>query len=253
MTNNLVEVNCEIPMQCELIDKDENYDMVTHVLKEDAKFLKFITTFTGTGKWLYVLNNGVIAQLPLVYFYFVGYKYVASTGKRTVKVGFACWARGIYATIDIDFNVYPKKSVYVNPHKAWCLPHSETTYRIKILSSNEQQAYENSKTYVRAFTLSLMSVMRLCAKYNVTEIRQACFAHGLSSYPSYRLGNLLIYNQKLVSKVRAFMLLNCSCSFKTIANIPYCGCETLCSEIIPKQFGDAGRMCSSDVLFCDSK
>jgi hypothetical protein len=132
-TDNLVEVNCEIPMQCELIDKDENRDMVTHVLKEDAKFLKFITTFTGTGKWSYVINNGVISQLPLVYFYFIKYKYVASTGKRT------------------------------------------------------------------------------------------------------------------------FMLLNCSCSFKTIANIPYCGCETLCSEIIPKQFGDAGRMCSSDVLFCDSK
>jgi hypothetical protein len=252
-TDNLVEVNCEIPMQCELIDKDENRDMVTHVLKEDAKFLKFITTFTGTGKWSYVINNGVISQLPLVYFYFIKYKYVASTGKRTVKVGFVCWARGIYATIDIDFNVYPKKSVYVNPHKAWCLPHSDITYRIKILSSNQQQAYENSKTYVRAFTISLMSVMRLCAKYDVTEIRQACFSYGLSSYPSYRLANLLVYNQKLVSKVWAFMLLNCSCSFKTIANIPYCGCETLCSEIIPKQFGDAGRMCSSDVLFCDSK
>jgi hypothetical protein len=48
MTDNLVESNCEIPMQCELMDKNENRDMVTNVLR-DAKFLRFITTFTGTG------------------------------------------------------------------------------------------------------------------------------------------------------------------------------------------------------------
>jgi hypothetical protein len=214
MAANLIEVNCEIPMQCEFIDKDENRDMVTHNLKEDAKLLNFITTFNGTGKWSYIINNGVITQLPLVYFYFIRYTRVARTGKRTVKVGFICWARGIYATIDIDFNVYPRKSVYVTPDKAWCLPYSETTYRVKILNTNEQ-ACENSKSYVRAFTIALMRVIRLCVRYNVTEIRQSCFTHGLSSYPSYRLANLLIYQQKLVSKVRAFMISHCCCSFKT--------------------------------------
>ena len=171
-----------------------------------------------------------------------------------MKVGFVCWGRGIYATIDIDFNVYPQKSVYVNPHKAWCLPYSEAPFCVKILGPvPAQQPYENLQTYVRTFTLALMSTMRLCVKYDVTEICDACFQQALSSYPSYRLASLLIYNQKLVSKVRAFMILNCACSFKTIANIPYCGCETLCSEIIPKQFVDVKRICSSDVLFCDSK
>jgi hypothetical protein len=110
---------------------------------------------------------------------------------------------------------------------------------------------ENTKTFVRSCTSTLMSITRLCVKYNVTELREAYF-QGLSSYPSYRLADVLIYNQKLVSKVRAFMVLNCNCSFKTTANIPYCGCETLCLEIIPKNFADAGRLCSSDVLFCDA-
>jgi hypothetical protein len=242
----------KIPAQYELMNKYENRDMVEHVLKEDLKFLKLIANFVGTDKWSYIINDGVIMKAPIGYFYFVGFKYIASTGQRTVRVGFICWPRKIYATIDIIFNVYPRKSVYVNPHKAWCLPHSDVTFCVKILYPVDAFDVENIKSFVRSCTSSLMSITRLCVKYGVTELREAYF-RGSSSYPSYRLTSILIYNQKLVSKVRAFMVLNCICSFKTTANIPYCGCETLCLEIIPKNFADAGRVCSSDVLFCDTQ
>jgi hypothetical protein len=244
-------MNCEtvdIPDQCDLISRYEDCDAVEHVLEEDSKFLKFITSFVGTAKWSYVINDGVIAKIPICYFYFVAYKYKPTSGKRIVRVGFISWPRRIYATIDVDFNVYPRKSVYVNPHKAWCLPYSDVTFNVKLLYPLNSHDPENVKAYVRSCTTTLMSITRLCVNYNVTELREAYFG-GLSSYPSYRLTNILIYNQKLVLKTRAFMLLNCNCSFKTTANIPYCGCETLCSETIPDNFADAGCMCSSDVLF----
>ena len=231
--------------------------MVRHNLKEDAKFFSFITTFerktpdeTVYRQWPYVLNNGVIMRFPSVYFYFIRHTYYANTGKRSIKVGFICWAGGIYAAIDIDFHVYPEKSVYVHPDKVWRLPYSEATYRVEICNANEH-VNQNPASYVRTFAIALMSVIRLCVQYDVTEIHQSCYTHRMSAYPSYRLANLLIYQQKLVSKVRSFMILHCCCSFKTTAKIPYCGCETLCSETIPKQFVDAGHMCS-DVLFCDS-
>jgi hypothetical protein len=242
---------CKIPAQYELMNKYENYDMVEHVLKEDLKFLKLIANFNGTDKWSYIINDGIIMKAPIGYFYFVGFKYIASTGQRTMRVGFICWPRKIYATIDIIFNVYPRKSVYVTPHKAWCLPYSDVKFCVKILHPIDAFDVENIKSYVRSCTLALMSITRLCVKYDVTELREAYF-RGSSSYSSYRLTDILIYNQKLVSKVRAFMVLNCNCSFKTTANIPYCGCETLCSEIIPKNFADAARVCG-DVLFCDAQ
>jgi hypothetical protein len=244
---------CKIPAQYELMNRYENRDMVYHVLKEDSRFLKFISNFGGLDKWSYIINDGLIMKAPIGYFYFVGFKYVASTGQRTVRIGFVCWPRKIYATIDIIFNVYPRKSIYVDSHKAWCLPHSDVTLIVKLLypPAAGTPDEETTKGFVRSCTMSLMSITRLCVNYNVTELREAYF-RGLSSYPSYRLADILIYNQKLVSKVRAFMVLNCKCAFKTTANIPYCGCETLCSEIIPRNFADAGRMCSSDVLFCDA-
>ena len=243
---------CKIPAQYELMNRYENCDMVNHVLKEDSKFLKLISNFVGTNKWSYIINDGVIMKAPIGYFYFVGFQYIASMGQRTVRVGFICWPRKIYATIDIIFNVYPRKSIYVNPHKAWCLPYSDVTLFVKLLYPPVGTFNENNtKSFVRSCTTSLMSITRMCVKYDVTELREVYF-RGLSSYPSYRLADILIYNQKLVSKVRAFMLLNCNCAFKTTANIPYCGCETLCSEIIPKNFADAARLCSSDVLFCDT-
>jgi hypothetical protein len=243
----------DIADQFDLIDKYENRTMVKHVLEEDLKFLKFITTFVGTTtKWSYVINDGVISNVPLCYYYFVGYKYIPTTGKRIIRVGFICWPRKIYATIDIDFNVYPRKSVYVNPHKAWCLPHTDVTFNMKIIYPVNSFDESITRAYVHSCALALMSVTRICVKYNVSDLRSAYF-RGISSYPSYRLANLLVYNQKLVLRVRDFMVLNCNCSFKTSANIPYCGCETLCSEIIPKNFADAGRMCSSDVLFCATR
>jgi hypothetical protein len=257
------EVSCEIPTQCEFIGKYENHDMVKHILKEDVKLFNFITTFAQkisegnmphiltNGNMPYIINNGVIIRFPSVYFYFIKYTYLSRTGKQSIKIGFICWARGIYATIDIDFHVYPRKSVYVDADKAWCLPFSEATRRVKIFNPTSEHAYQNAATYVYAFSDALMSVIRLCVQYDVTEIRQACFTHRLSSYTSYRLTDLLVYHQKLVSKVRAFMILHCSCSFKTTVNIPYCGCETLCSETIPKQFVDVARICG-DVLFCDT-
>jgi hypothetical protein len=90
--------------------------------------------------------------------------------------------KGIYATIDIDFHVYPRKSVYFDPDKAWCLPFSEATRRVKIFNPNNERDYQNAATYVYAFSDALMSVIRLCVQYDVTEIRQACFAHGLLPY-----------------------------------------------------------------------
>ena len=240
-------MNCktvDIPDQCDLISRYEDCDVVEHVLEEDSKFLKFITSFAGTDKWSYIINDGVIAKTPICYFYFVAYKYKPTSGKRIVRIGFICWPRRIYATIDVDFNVYPRKSVYVNPHKAWCLPHSDVTASVKLLYPSN---FPENKAYVSLCVTALMSVTRLCVNYNITELRQAYF-RGLSAYPSYRLANILVYNQKLVSKTQAFMLLNCNCSFKTIANIPYCGCETLCSKTIPDNYPDAGCMCS-DVLF----
>jgi hypothetical protein len=238
-----------IPDQFDLIDKYEDHTMVKHILEEDLKFLKLITTFIGTSKWSYIINDGVISHVPLCYYYFVGYKYIPARGKRILRIGFICWHRKIYATIDIDFNVYPRKSVYVNPHKAWCLPYSDVTYNMKVIYPVNSFDEPTTKSYVRSCTLALMVVTRICVKYDVLDLRPAYF-RGISSYPSYRLANLLVYNQKLVLRVRKFMSMNCNCSFKTSANIPYCGCETLCSEIIPKNFPDAGRMCSSDVLFC---
>ena len=240
-----------IPDQCDLISRYEDCDAVEHVLEEDSKFIRFVTSFVGTSKWSYVINNGVITKVPICYFYFVAYKYKPTSGKRIVRIGFICWPRRIYATIDVEFNVYPRKSIYVNPHKAWCLPHSNVTFNVKLLYLLGSQNPESLKAYVRSCTMGLMSITCLNVKYDVTDLRKAYFSE-LSSYPSYRLTDILIYNQKLVSKTRAFMLLNCNCSFKTIANIPYCGCETLCSEIIPKNFTDAGCMRSSDVLFCAS-
>jgi hypothetical protein len=66
---------------------------------------------------------------------------------------------------------------------------------------------------------------------------------------TYRLAKLLLYQQRLVRTTRNYMIKHCCCSFKTEANIPYCGCETLCSETIPRLFTDAQRMNSEDVLF----
>jgi hypothetical protein len=113
MSDDIIKINCEIPMQCEFIDEDENRDMVSHDLKEDAKLFKFIITFDGSDRWSYVTNNGIISKLRLVYFHFIRYSYVVGTGKRTVTIGFICWVRGIYATIDIDFNVYPRTCVQI--------------------------------------------------------------------------------------------------------------------------------------------
>ena len=192
-------MNCEtvdIPDQCDLISRYEDCDVVEHVLEEDSKFLKFITSFAGTDKWSYIINDGVIAKTPMCYFYFVGYKYKPTSGKRIVRIGFICWPRRIYATIDVDFNVYPRKSVYVNPHKAWCLPHSDVTANVKLLYPLN---FPENKAYVSSCVTALMSVTRLCVNYNITELRQA-YLRGLSAYPSYRLANILVYNQKLVSK-----------------------------------------------------
>jgi hypothetical protein len=96
-----IEVSCEIPTQCEFIDKYENHDMVKHNLKEDVKLFNFITTFAQKisegnmphiitkGNMPYIINNGVI-RFPSVYFYFIKYTYLSRTGKRSIKVGFIC-------------------------------------------------------------------------------------------------------------------------------------------------------------------
>jgi hypothetical protein len=251
----IVEVDCEVPTQSWRIDRNENNVMVFQLLREDDKFIKFLATFerkpppsdTLYRQWPYILNNGQIMRFPTVYFYFISYTYCEKTGKRSIRVGFICWVRGIYASIDIDFYVYPEKSVYVNPHKAWRLPYSCVTTRIQIFEGNNHIT-QNPTDYVRVFTEALLGVIRLCVEYNTKDIRLACYTHGVSTYPSYRLADLLMYQQRLVSKTRNYMLLHCGCSFKTIANIPYCGCETLCSETIPELFPDARRM-NSDVLF----
>ena len=251
----IVNVDCEMPTQSWRIDETENADTVLQLLKEDEKFLNFIENFqrkvpndpTMYRQWPYVINNGEIRRFPTVYFYFISYTYSEKTGKRTVKVGFICWVRGIYASVDIDFFVYPEKSVYVNPHKAWRLPFSCVTTRIKIFEGNSM-INQNPTSYVRVFTEALLGVVRLCVEFETKEVRQACYTHRVSTYPSYRSADVLIYQQKLVSITRNYMLTNCCCSFKTIANIPYCGCETLCGGTIPGNFIDARRMCG-DVLF----
>ena len=246
-----------MPTQSWCIEKGEDHERVLHLLEEDDKFLHFIANFRrdvpimGQGlyrQWPYILNNGDIKRFPTVYFYFILYAHDEDTGKRTVQVGFICWVRGIYATIDLDFSVYPEKSFYVNPHKAWRLPHSCVTSHIKILEGNPA-INQNPTSYIRAFTDALLGVIRICAESDITDIRQACYAHGVQTYPSYRLVDVLMYQQKLVRTTRNYMRTNCCCSFKTIANIPYCGCETLCGETIPGKFIDAKRMCG-DVLFC---
>jgi hypothetical protein len=246
-----VDVDCVMPSQSWLIDKDETRDMVLHQLKEDEKFLTFLTKFrrhNEVTRWPQVLNNGVIMGFPTVYFYFLDYMYRKKTGKRTIKVGFICWVRGIYASIDLDFQVYPEKSVYVDPHKAWRTPYSCVTYRVQIFEGNDD-VNQNRTSYVRVFTDALLSIIRLCAEYERTDVRRECYIHGLTTYPSYRLADLLLYQQKLVSTTRDYMRQHCCCSFKTEANIPYCGCETLCSTTIPRLFADASCMNSEDVLF----
>jgi hypothetical protein len=251
-----VHVDCEMPAQLARIEKSENTETVLHLLEEDDKFLNFIENFRQKPppdehvyrQWPYVINNGEIRRFPTVYFYLISYTYCEKTGKRTLKVGFICWVRGIYATVDIDFLVYPEKSFYVNPHKAWRLPFSCVTTRISIMEGNSL-INQNPVSYVRVFTEALLGVIRLCVEYDTTEVRQACYSHGVSTYPSYRLADVLIYQQKLVHTTRNYMIRNCRCSFKTTANIPYCGCETLCKETIPNSFIDARRMCG-DVLFC---
>jgi hypothetical protein len=254
MTALAVDVNCDVPCQCECIDEHENYAMATHDLKEDAKFFSFITTFGRDAynpvyrKWPSIRSNGYIMQFPLVYFYFIRYTYYEN-GMRSIKVGFICWVRGIYATIDIDFHVYPEKSVYVDPEQAWRLPYSEATYRVEIFNA-DKYVTRNPMRYVHSLTTEILGVIRMCANHDVKEIRRACNTHA-STYPSYRLANILVYQQKLVSKVRSFMILKCCSSFKTTANISYCGCETLCSETIPEHFVDVEHMCG-DVLFSDS-
>ena len=102
---------------------------------------------------------------------------------------------------------------------------------------------------MRVFTDALLGVIRLCVEYDRTDVRQECYTHGIGTYPSYRLAKLLLYQQRLVRTTRNYMIKHCRCSFKTEANIPYCGCETLCSETIPRLFTDAQRMNSEDVLF----
>ena len=168
-----------MPMQSWLIDKSEDRVMVLQRLKEDEKFLDFLTKFkryNTTVRWPYILNNGQIMRFPTVYFYFLSYTYCEKTGKRSIKVGFICWVRGIYASVDIDLQVYPEKSVYVNPHKAWRLPFSCVTHRVKIFEGNNH-VNQNSVNYVRVFTDALLGVIRLCVEYDRTDIRQECYTH----------------------------------------------------------------------------
>jgi hypothetical protein len=251
MTRYIVDVNCAMPAQYWLIDENEDRLVILEQLKVGEQFLVFLTKFrrfNTTARWPQVLNNGLILRFPTVYFYFLDYMYYEKTGKRTIKVGFICWVRGIYASIDIDFQVYPEKSVYVSPHKAWRLPHSCITYRIKIFEGN-CHVNQTPSSYVRVFTDTLLSIVCLCVEYDRTDVRQQCYTHGSAAYPSYRLADLLLYQQRLVRTTRAYMIKHCGCSFKTLANIPYCGCETLCSETIPRLFTDAGCMINKDVLF----
>ena len=251
MALNIVDVNCEMPAQSWLIDENEDRLIILQQLKEDEKFIGFLTKFRRyniTARWPQILNNGLIMRFPTVYFYFLDYMYYEKTGKRTIKVGFICWVRGIYASIDIDFQVYPEKSVYVSPHKAWRLPFSCITYRVKIFEGNGH-VNQNPSSYVRVFADALLGVIRLCVEYDRTDVRYQCYTHGVATYPSYRLAELLLYQQRLVRTTRYYMIKHCGCSFKTEANIPYCGCETLCSETIPRLFTDARCMISEDVLF----
>ena len=252
MTHYIVDVNCHMPLQSWLIDEHEDRPVILEQLRVDEKFLIFLTKFkrfNTTARWPQVLNGGLIVCFPVVYFYFLDYMYHEKTGKRTIKVGFICWVRGIYATIDIDFQVYPEKSIYVTPHKAWRLPHSCITYRVKILEGNHHVT-QTPTSYVRGFTDTLLCIVRLCVEYDRVDVRQQCSTHGSAAYPSYRLADLLLYHQRLVRTTRAYMIKHCICSFKTLANIPYCGCERLCSETIPRLFTDARHMMSKDVLFC---
>ena len=119
MTRFIVDVNCAMPAQSWLIDENEDRLVILEQLKVDEQFLVFLTKFrrfNTTARWPQVLNDGLILRFPTVYFYFLDYVYCEKTGKRTIKVGFICWVRGIYASIDIDFQVYPEKSVYVSPN-----------------------------------------------------------------------------------------------------------------------------------------
>jgi hypothetical protein len=57
------------------------------------------------GNMPYIINNGVIIRFPSVYFYFIKYTYLSRTGKRSIKVGFICWARGIQYNNTIFYSV----------------------------------------------------------------------------------------------------------------------------------------------------
>ena len=99
--------------------------------------------------------------------------------------------------------------------------------------------------------------MRQCAYHNGDALWQKCLRI-VSMYPSYRLANILQYQQKLVTKVRLFIISDCRCHAPS-QNLwehtdyiePYCGCDDLCAKLIPEHFVDARRMCS-DVVFFDA-
>jgi hypothetical protein len=141
-----VDLNCDLPIQCEFIGEHENRSIVAHNLKEDEKLFTLITTLAtkivvklvGNRIWFTIINNGGIIQYPYVYLYFLNLFVCEKMGMRIVSVGFICWSRGIYATIDIEFYIYPTKLPYVQSTKAWRLPHSAVTQRIEIMSADQQ-------------------------------------------------------------------------------------------------------------------
>jgi hypothetical protein len=122
------------------------------------------------------------------------------------------------------------------------------TYRVEVLYADEHVTL-NPKRYTCTQTITFFTCVCLCVQHDIKESCKICFMNG-SMYPSYRLANVLRYQQKLVARVQCFMILGCCCCFNTTANIPYCGCET-CSKTIPEHFVDTGYMCS-DILFLNS-
>ena len=124
---------------CACTDDDEKLAVYKRIRDDYDIFQFFLQMACGKEinyditlrKWPTINLKGYITPAPAFYFYLIGI-YSDSNGSRRVVIGVINWVRGICGKVDVYFQIYPVKSVYVDSHQKYIERHTHVEHQLRI-------------------------------------------------------------------------------------------------------------------------
>ncbi|CAB4039406.1 Hypothetical predicted protein, partial [Paramuricea clavata] len=160
------------------IGENEDKAEIQMLLSSDRQFLMLMQEI-----WRYylqkqpdeigcnVVNNGCVTTIPRCYFYFENMYTIVGSSTRHLVMGCVCLALGLCAIVEVDFYIYPKKSMYIATDRVWSPPFWWVTTNIQLVQYDEE--YEGSfYTFLYEKTKLFMAAVDQCVQSSDEDLRE---------------------------------------------------------------------------------